>query len=46
MLLPDVNHVLKAVDSDDRMVNLRTYFDPKLPLAPGVIDALAGFIAA
>lgn len=44
VLLPDVNHVLKAVDSDDRTANLKTYFDPKLPLAPGVVDAIASFI--
>ncbi len=43
-LLPDVNHVLKAVSSDDRMANLKTYFDPKLPLAPGVVDAIANFV--
>jgi pimeloyl-ACP methyl ester carboxylesterase len=42
--LPDVNHVLKAVDSDDRMANLKTYFDPKLPLAPGVVETIADFV--
>lgn len=46
VLLPNVNHVLKAVDSDDRMANLKTYFDAKLPLAPGVVDALADFIGS
>jgi pimeloyl-ACP methyl ester carboxylesterase len=46
VLLPDVNHVLKAVDSDDRMANLKTYFDPKLPLAPGVVETIADFITA
>ena len=46
VLLPDVNHVLKTVDSDDRMANLKTYFDPKLPLGAGVVDAIADFIAA
>ena len=45
-LLPDVNHVLKAVDGDDRTANLKTYFDPKLPLAPGVVDAIADFIGS
>jgi pimeloyl-ACP methyl ester carboxylesterase len=44
VLLPDVNHVLKAVETDDRMINLQTYFDPKLPLAPGVVEALADFV--
>jgi uncharacterized protein len=44
MLLPDVNHVLKTVDSDDRVANLKTYFDPKLPLAPGVVETIADFV--
>ena len=45
-LLPDVNHVLKTVTSDNRNYNLKTYFDPKLPLAPAVVDTIADFIAA
>ncbi len=45
VLLPDVNHVLKTVASDDRTANLKTYFDPKLPLGPGVVDAVGDFIA-
>ena len=44
VLLPDVNHVLKTVDSDDRPANLKTYFDPKLPVATGVVEAIAEFI--
>lgn len=43
-LLPDVNHVLKTVTNDDRMANLKTYFDPKLPLGPGVVDTIADFV--
>jgi pimeloyl-ACP methyl ester carboxylesterase len=46
VLLPDTNHVLKAVTSDDRRANAATYADPSLPLAPGVVDAIAGFVAA
>ncbi|UWU92660.1 alpha/beta hydrolase [Bradyrhizobium sp. CB1015] len=45
-LLPDTNHVLKTVTSDDRTANVATYSDPGLPLAPGVVNAIAGFIAA
>jgi len=44
VLLPDVNHVLKSVTSDDKMANLQTYLDPKLPLAPGVVDDIADFV--
>jgi pimeloyl-ACP methyl ester carboxylesterase len=46
VLLPDVNHVLKTVASDDRNANFATYADPALPLAPGVVEAIAGFVAA
>jgi hypothetical protein len=45
-LLADTNHVLKTVRSDDRSENFATYLNPDLPLAPGTIDAIAGFIAA
>jgi hypothetical protein len=46
VLLPNANHVLKAVASDDRAANFATYGDSALPLAPGVVDAVAGFVAA
>lgn len=39
-----VNHALKVAPID-RAANLATYADPNLPLAPGVIEAVAGFIA-
>lgn len=42
-LVPDVNHVLKTVASDDPAANLATYADPDLPIAPGVVDAVARF---
>lgn len=45
-LLPDVNHVLKAVPSDVRAANLATYADPALPLAPSVVAAIADFVTA
>jgi pimeloyl-ACP methyl ester carboxylesterase len=45
-LLPDVTHVLKIVTSDDRAANLKTYQDPKLPIATSVVDAVASFILA
>jgi uncharacterized protein len=44
VLLPDTNHVLKAVASDDKRANIATYADPTLPLAPGVVDAVANFV--
>lgn len=45
VLLPNVNHVLKSVTSDDRRANMATYADPALPVAPEVIDSIARFIA-
>lgn len=44
VLLPDVNHVLKTVASDDRAENLAAYADADRPLALGVVDAIAGFV--
>lgn len=38
-----VNHVLKVAPGD-RAQNAATYADPTLPLAPGVAEAVAGFI--
>lgn len=43
-LLPNVNHVLKHVASDEWTDNVAIYADPELPLAPGVIDAISDFI--
>jgi pimeloyl-ACP methyl ester carboxylesterase len=44
VLLPDANHVLKSAPKHSVMENLATYSNSDMPLAPGVIDALAGFI--
>lgn len=45
-ILPNTNHVLKSVGSDDRAANLATYADPNLPLAPEVIDTIEKFLGA
>lgn len=45
MVLPDTNHVLKQVESDARDANLATYTAADLPLAPGVVDGIARFVA-
>jgi pimeloyl-ACP methyl ester carboxylesterase len=44
VLLPNVNHVLKSVTSDDVGANIATYADPGLPLASGVVEAIANFL--
>lgn len=38
-----VNHLLKIAPAD-RVANAATYGNPNLPLAPGVVDDIAGFI--
>jgi pimeloyl-ACP methyl ester carboxylesterase len=45
-LIPNMNHVLKTVASDDRAANVATYGDPSLSLAPGVVERIADFVAA
>lgn len=40
-----VNHLLKIAPAD-RAANIATYSDPSLPLAPGVAEAVGGFILA
>ncbi len=45
VLIPDANHVLKTVASNDRAANIGTYSDPSLPLALGVVEAIADFVA-
>lgn len=44
LLLPDVNHLLKSVTSDDRQANIATYGNSSLPLAPGVIEGIGNFL--
>ena len=44
VLLPSANHILKVVNSTDRAANMVAYAKPNLPLAPGVVDGIAGFI--
>ncbi|WP_413723486.1 alpha/beta hydrolase [Sodalis sp. RH23] len=44
LLIPDTNHVLKRVAVDEPSINLAAYADANLPLAPGVIEAIALFV--
>jgi pimeloyl-ACP methyl ester carboxylesterase len=44
VLLPNVNHPLKTVS--DPAANRASYADPSLPIAPGVVEAIAGFVKA
>lgn len=44
VMMPNMNHVLKPVASDDRAATVATYGDPNLPLAPGLVEAVAAFV--
>lgn len=44
VILPNMNHVMKEVTSDDREANIASYTDPTLPLAPGLIESIAHFL--
>ena len=44
-LVPDVNHVLKPVASDDPSANLATYANADLPISSEVVDAITKFVA-
>jgi pimeloyl-ACP methyl ester carboxylesterase len=46
ILLPNVNHVLKTVNSDARNANAATYADPSLPLAEGISETVAKYIVS
>jgi pimeloyl-ACP methyl ester carboxylesterase len=42
-IIPGMNHVLKEVPADPQR-QLASYGDPALPLAPGLVEAIAGFL--
>ncbi|MBK0021648.1 alpha/beta fold hydrolase [Ochrobactrum sp. S46] len=44
MRVPNANHVLKTVVSDDPAANIATYSNPDLPLAPGIIEVISDFL--
>ena len=44
VLVPQMNHVLKDVASDDRVANVATYSDSSLPVDGTAVDAIATFV--
>ena len=44
VILPNMNHVLKEVISDDRKVNIASYAEPTSTLAPGLIGSIGHFL--
>ena len=45
VVVEGMNHVLKIVGSDEAL-QMRSYSSPDLPVAPQLVDALAGFVNA
>ena len=43
LIVEGMNHVLKSVPADPTQ-QVASYTDPSLPLAPGLIEAIAGFL--
>lgn len=43
-VIAGMNHVLKAVPEGDVAANFTAYRDPSLPLAPGLVETVAGFV--
>ena len=44
VLLPGVNHLLKVPSGTDRAANIRPMPTPRLPIAPGAVEAIAQFV--
>lgn len=44
-LIPDVNHALKVVESDDLSANLSTYANPALPISSAAVEEIERFTA-
>ena len=44
VLVPQMNHVLKDVASDNRVANVATYSDSSLPVDGTAVDAIATFV--
>jgi hypothetical protein len=46
VILDGATHVLKTARGNDRAASLATYQDPELPLASGLVEAVAGFVSS
>ncbi len=44
VVFPGVNHVLKLATGATAMAQMSTYTDKSIPLAPGVVEAVVGFV--
>lgn len=43
-IVPGMTHVLRLAASTDRAASIATYGDASLPVAPALVDAIAGFV--
>jgi pimeloyl-ACP methyl ester carboxylesterase len=46
VVVPGMTHVLRLASADDRAASLATYGNAALPVAPALVDAIAGFVTA
>lgn len=44
VILEDMNHIFRKVESEDRLVNTKSYNEPNLPLHPELIPVITDFI--
>jgi len=44
VVLPGMNHVLKAVADTSIAVQAPSYTNPTLPIVPAVVETIAGFV--
>jgi pimeloyl-ACP methyl ester carboxylesterase len=44
VIIPSANHVYRAAASDDRMLQLKLYTDPTIPIVPELVPAIAEWI--
>ncbi|MEP9359399.1 alpha/beta fold hydrolase [Sphingomonas sp. KR3-1] len=46
VVVPGMTHVLRIAAADGRQASIATYSDASLPVAPALVDAIAGFVTA
>jgi uncharacterized protein len=44
LIIPNMNHVLKHVETDDKNANLKTYSDPSYPVTAQLVSGIISFI--
>ena len=44
VLIPAANHVFRTATTDDRMAQLKLYTDPRIPIVPELVPAIAEWI--